>query len=250
MDVKTTTIGAVVLLCLLVVACGEQNDESVSSASPPSNANDIAVVEGVISPTPESNPGIAPGDPVDSLRSMIEWHPDIIVAVVATGTKQEELDSAAPYTVYELQVSDVIAGDAVAAGEAIPFAIWGGTTSSGFSAPLDGPLQAGATYLFFLTDQRPYGLPGFMGDSRARFRISDDGFVFANGWEALEGPRSVSGASEHATGKGQSLADATRLIRDTIQTQPVGTPPWMANVPTPTPMFARSDQGAETPSSR
>jgi hypothetical protein len=241
------------VLCLLIAsllfACSSEeprsNDADGRASMTPSNPSEATTSEAP-NEGRDMGRGPAPGDPVDSVRSMVEWHSNAVIASVGDEVSATELDPAAPYTVYQLSVEEVLFGELVKVGDLLPLAIWGGTTSAGFSAPLDGPLQPGQRYLVFLADLRLLGLPGYMGDSRARFELSDDGHVMTNGSESSAGARMVSGVSEEeyrsavASGnrspiKGQTVEQAKELILQAVAEAPLPDPPWLRDGVKPAP---------------
>jgi hypothetical protein len=160
-------------------------------------------------PTAEATPGVTGGGDAGigfrpsmaSLRSMVEWHPYVIVGQVEEGSYliYEEAYPGQicpfPVTVLPVTVQRVIHSPAPEVGEKIEVRQAAGPqkeTCTCSDCGLEQPLAAGEIVLFFLHDSSL----GYANDSGARFQINRDGKIVPSGQEArYAGPGEVSCAS-------------------------------------------------------
>jgi hypothetical protein len=255
-ELKVASFASILLLILAVTvtACEDQDVEDQPSPS--------------VAPASETTGGDNPASPGegqvdymgDSLRHIVEWHSNAVVGRFLEPKGVYHLDPAVPYTMYSFEVTDVIGGDDLAVGDTPTVAVYGGPTPSGEVVPIVNEPVTGGSYLVFLADMNPIGLPAFSGEALARFRLSGDGHVVPNGFEYLVGVRVISGISEDqyrsaadspdpaaalSQIKGQTLGDAAKAVAAAFAEAPLPTPPWLSRVsvpsqPTPIPSSAPS----------
>jgi len=144
-----------------------------------------------------------------------------------------------PFTVYSVQVTEVISAPGITVGDRVPVLFEGGPPE-GSQVPTGEPaLSVGSDYLFLLADARPSGQPGFGAPPFCFYRLTTDHRIHANGWEGRPGPQAISGAaysdveaavnSENpaealAEIKGQTLQEAKAKILAAIAEGPLPEP--------------------------
>ncbi|MDO8614570.1 MAG: hypothetical protein Q7T33_02385 [Dehalococcoidia bacterium] len=195
-----------------------------------------------------------------TVRTMVERYPQIVVGTVSDQTGTQYLQSPSdllsdpplagmPYVEFAVAIDEVISATSMSVGDRIPVLQEPGFGQDGVTA---NPrlLQVGGRYLFFLEDWGPYRLRGFGGYAAARFAISEDGRLTANGAECeYGGPSDISGITKEQCEqakrsadpgqalsplKGQTLKEAAARIRAAIAEAPLPAPP-RPGVPAVTP---------------
>ncbi len=193
-----------------------------------------------------------PGDNTGSLRSFVTDYRIVVVAkpIEITGV-YNPTPGGTPYTIFQMEVASVAAGEDRVEGSRMDLLIEGGPMADGTVIPLRDPPELGRMYLFLLADARYLGFPGFGAPSYTRFEVSDEGYVIPNGLEGSPGLREISGITQEeyeaavATGapkealknvRVRAVDEAVKAIQAALAEGPVPPyPEWWGDTPTPSP---------------
>lgn len=218
-------LATVLALGILVSACGGSSEETPEVAA--TSTASVSTPGQAIAATPRVGGPNAPGSPpevlgFDSLRSMVEWRPTVLVGQVLEGAKPFYKDPdqpcTIPFLVTPIKVLQLIHSDDPALGNEISFVQQAGPEAEEGCIVVSGggepPLEPGQRFLFFLSDLRGSGFPGYGAFWAARFEVGDDGSVVPNGAEVYyAGPRQVSGVTAEQVRDALSSADPNAALK-------------------------------------
>lgn len=213
----------------LVAACTGTDEDATVPLESPTDLGAALNTPGDTNPESAATPEIGGPAPnilgFDSLRSMVEWQPYVLVGEVLEGARPFFLDPdqvcPVPFLISPVRVERVIyAPEDV--GDQIELVQQSGSYDEDCAVSEgsgEAAVKPGQRFLLFIQDLEPSGFPGYGGFWAGRFEIAEGDLVVPNSAERYyAGPAELTGATEAEIDLALASADPQSALHDLART--------------------------------